>query len=455
MALNYKVLAQDIIENVGGKDNIRAMEHCATRLRLMLKDDSLFNKAAIDDMDGVKGVLHKAGQFQIILGTGTVNQVYNEAEKLVDNKGNVKDEAYDDMTVVQKIVRVFGDIFIPIIPVIIASGILMGLRSFMVNLGWLTEGSFWFGFSQILTDTPFAFLPALVGWSAMKRFGGTPIFGFIIGLMLVHNFLPSAGAVGRGNLEPLFVDLFGFEATVVGYQGSVLPVLGIAFVVAYLEKKIRKIVPDALDLVLTPFIVMTIGLFIGLFMVGPVARILETGVADLFGFLFTLPLGIGGFLIAGLQQVLVITGLHHALWVIDINFLEQMGENLYQPIRSAAVAGQAGAVTAFAIFAKGKKMKALAISSAVSAWFGITEPAIFGVNLINFWPFIFGLIGSALGGMYSSLVGLAGDGMGIAVIPGFLLHLDGTMFHYVMVNLIAGLVPFILSVIWIKKKGNI
>ncbi|MGR9047540.1 PTS transporter subunit EIIC [Halobacillus faecis] len=454
MGLNYAKTAKDIMENVGGVDNIKAMEHCATRLRIMLKDEDQFNREKIEDIKGVKGVLFKAGQFQIILGTGTVNEVYREAEKLGSTTGGVKEEAYNNMSPLQKLIRVFGDIFIPIIPVIVASGILMGLRSFLTNLGWLEDDTFWYKFSQILTDTPFAFLPALVGWSAMKRFGGTPIFGFIIGLMLVHPILPSGGAVGRGNLEPILVSLFGFESSIVGYQGSVIPVLGVAFIAAYLEKRIRKIIPDSLDLIITPFIVMTVGLFIGLFAIGPVARLLESSVVDLFQMLFTLPVGIGGLIIGSLQQVLVITGLHHALWVIDINFLQQTGENIYQPIRSAAVAGQAGAVLAFALFAKNRKQKALAYSAAVSAWFGITEPAIFGINLVNFWPFIFGLIGSGIGAMYSAAIGLTGSGMGIAVIPGILLHLDGSMLQYTIVNVIAGGIPFVLTTLFLKKKNR-
>lgn len=455
MALNYSKMAKEIIENVGGLENVKGMEHCATRLRLMLFDKDKFNKEAIESIEGVKGTFYNSGQFQIILGTGVVNQVYKEAEKLGTATGGIKEAVYNDMSPLQKIVRVFGDIFIPIIPVIIASGILMGLRSFLTHLGVLAPGTFWYKFSQILTDTPFAFLPALVGWSAMKRFGGTPIFGFIIGLMLVHSILPSAGAVGRGNVEPIIVSLFGFNTKVVGYQGSVIPVLGVAFIAAFIEKRIRKIIPNSLDFIVTPFVVMTIGLFTGLFIIGPVARLIESGVVSLFQYLFTLPFGIGGFLVGGLQQALVITGLHHALWVIDINFLSETGFNLYQPIRSAAVAGQAGAVLAFAIFSRNKKEKALSISAAVSAWLGITEPAIFGVTLVNFWPFLFGLLGSALGGMYSAAIGLAGSGMGIAVIPGYLLHLHGTVLHYTIVNLIAGGVPFILSYLFIKKrKGN-
>jgi len=447
----YRKAANEIIDNVGGLENIESVQHCMTRLRLTLKDRSKVNDDDLRNVDKVKGINDSAGQVQIVLGTGVVNKVYKEMDSILDEEGKENVEVKGG-TFLQRISRLFGDIFIPIIPVIIASGVLMGVRSYLLQAELLADGSPWFQVLAILIDTGFAFLPALVAWSATKKFGGSPVLGIVLGLMLISPIFPAAGAVGRGNAEPLMISLAGINFALKSYHGSILVAVVAGWLLSFTEEKIRKIVPDVLDMILTPIFTLAISFFVIIFGIGPVVQVLEEFIVSSFSYLFTIPLGIGGFLVGGLQQALVITGLHHALWVIDINFLEEAGVNLYQPVRNAAVLGQAGAVMAFAIFAKDKKLKSLSVAAAVAALFGITEPAIFGATLIYGLPFIFGMIGSAVGGMFSTAISLAAPGMGAAGIPGMLYFLGDGFFLYLIQSLITIAIPLVLTTWFIKKN---
>ncbi|WDC84254.1 PTS transporter subunit EIIC [Caloramator sp. mosi_1] len=330
----------------------------------------------------------------------------------------------------------------------------MGIRSYLQGANLLNTNSPWYSILAILIDTGFTFLPALVAWSATKKFGGTPVLGIVIGLMLISSNLPAAGAVGRGKAQPLMVSLLGVKFALKGYQGSVLVAVLAGWLVSFVEEKVRKFVPNVVDMILTPILTLTITLFIILFGIGPVTRLLEEMIVAIFRFLFTLPLGIGGFIIGGLQQILVITGLHHALWIIDINFLDKTGFNLYQPVRNASVLGQAGACMAFAIFARNKQLKTNSIASTISALFGITEPAIFGTTLVYGIPFMFGVLGSAIGGLFSTSIGLAAPGMGTAGIPGILYFLGSNkLYLYLLQSIITIAVPLVLTAFYIKKKN--
>lgn len=448
----FVAVAQELIDKVGGIDNIQSVQHCMTRLRLTLKDRGLVRDDELKEMQFVKGVNDSSGQFQVIFGTGIVNKVYKEVNKIFEAEGKEEIEAKGG-NAVQKISRLFGDIFIPIIPVIVASGVLMGVRSYLTGAGILATDSAWYQVLAILIDTGFSFLPALVAWSATKKFGGSPALGIVLGLMLISPILPAAGAVGRGNIEPLMVNFMGISFALKSYHGSVLVAVVAGWLVSFIEEKIRKLVPNVVDMILTPILTLAIAFFIIIFGMGPVVQILEGLLVSAFNFLFTISFGIGGFIVGGLQQLLVITGLHHALWVIDINFLEEFGTNLYQPVRNASVLGQAGACMAFALFAKDNKLKSNSVASTVAALFGITEPAIFGTTLVYGIPFLFGMLGSAAGGMFSTAIGLAAPGMGAAGIPGILYFIGEGLPLYLIQSAITIIVPLFLTSMYIKKKG--
>jgi len=389
----------------------------------------------------------------VILGTGTVNKIYEEVTNLginSSNKGEQAQEAAKSGTKFQRAIRTFGDVFVPIIPALVATGLFMGLRGLVMQEQILAL----FGatpadvsenfilFTQILTDTAFIFLPALVAWSTFRVFGGSPIIGLVLGLMLVSPALPNAWNVAGGTVEPIM--FFGF-IPVLGYQGSVLPAFIAGIIGATLEKQIRKRVPDAFDLIVTPFLTLLIMIFLSLFVIGPIFHTIEEVI--LAGTIAVLewPFGISGFLIGGLNQIIVVSGVHHVFNMLEISLLESLGYNPYNAIVTCSTAAQGGAALAVGLKSKSKKLKALALPSSLSAFLGITEPAIFGVNLRYGKPFIMGLIGGAVGGFFASIFGLKATGMAITVIPGTLLYLNGQILLYLLVNIIAIATAFVLT----------
>ncbi|MFB4213202.1 sucrose-specific PTS transporter subunit IIBC [Shouchella sp. JSM 1781072] len=463
---NNRKIAEEIIAAVGGSDNIKSIAHCATRLRVMVYDEEKIEKEKVEDIDKVKGAYFNSGQYQIILGTGTVNQIYEQIEKIGvtgSSKEDQKQETKNQGNWFQRMIRTFGDVFVPIIPVLVATGLFMGLRGLLMqeqilSLVGLTPETIpdnFLLFTEILTDTAFAFLPALIAWSAFRVFGGSPNIGIVLGLMLVNPALPNAWAVGDGSADP--ITFFGF-IDVSGYQASVLPAFIAGFLGAKLEKAIRKRVPEALDLIMTPFFTLLIMITLALFVIGPVFGAVESIVMSGVLFLLEVPFGISGLVIGFFHQLIVITGVHHIFNFLEVQLLDQLGANPFNAIITAAIAAQAGAALAVGLKTRHKKLKALALPSSFSAFLGITEPAIFGVNLRYGKPFVMGLIGGGAGGFFASLVGLAGTGMAITVIPGTLLYLDGQLLLYILTNLIAAGVAFGLT--WFfgysdKKKAEI
>lgn len=450
---DYRVTAQRIIELSGGLDNLASIQHCMTRLRMEVKDRGLVKEDEIKSLKLVKGLIDSGGQVQIILGTGIVNKVYRETNAIFEESGKTQEVKAQGGNFLQRISRLFGDIFIPIIPVIVASGVLMGIRTYLTGSGILEADTAWFKVAAILIDTGFSILPALVCWSAAKKFGGNPVFGFVLGMMLLSGNLPAAGAVGKGNAQPLLIEMFGFQFRLIGYQGSVLIAIFGGWLLAKMENLVRKIVPNVIDMILTPILTLGACLFIILFGAGPVIQVLEGWLVQFFRMVLLLPFGLGGFITAALQQVLVITGMHHGLWVIDINFLEETGRNMYQPIRNAGMLGQAGACLAFALFAKDVQQRANSAAATTGAMFGITEPTIFGTTLVYGFPFIFGMIGAGFAGMFAMLTGLSAPGMGAGCIPGMLYYLDGGMGLYLISSGIAMIIPFVLTMLFMKRKG--
>ena len=428
-------VAARIAECVGGMANIRSAEHCATRLRLILNDKSKIDEKAIEAIDGVKGQFFAAAQYQIILGTGFVDKVY---EALVHQNtslagGSNKEAAYDEMTIAQKISRTFGDVFVPIIPVLVATGLFMGLRGMTLSLGMEFSENF-LRMSQILTDTAFAFLPALVCWSTMKKFGGTPVIGIVLGLMLVAPQLPNAYAIAGGEAQPIMMDVLGINVPVVGYQGSVLPALVLGIFAANMQKLCKRFVPDVVDLIVTPFVTLLVSMLLGLLVVGPIMHIVEAAVFGAVRAFLEMPFGIGGFIVGGVHQVIVVSGVHHVFNALEVQLLAATGRDAFNAIITGAIVAQGGAAVAVAVKTKDVKKRALYISSVIPAFLGITEQAIFGINLRFMKPFLYALVGGAFAGGLASFMHLAGTGMGITVLPGTLLYLDN-MLPYLMVNL--------------------
>ncbi len=466
-------VARLIERYVGGMDNVRSAEHCATRLRLIVNDKSKIDEKAIENIDGVKGQFFAAQQYQIILGTGFVDKVTDEFIKLKPGLagGGNKEAAYEQMSLMQKVSRTLGDVFVPIIPVLVATGLFMGLRGATQSLGAEFSPSVLL-LSQVLTDTAFAFLPALVCWSTMKKFGGTPVIGIVLGLMLVFPALPNAYVVGgfANELEslgltwqeaakiadyagkvPIPVDIFGFTVPLVGYQGSVLPALVLGIFAAKLQHWLKTFVPDIIDLIVTPFLTLFISMLLGLLVVGPIMHGIEQAVFGAVQAFLAMPFGIGGLVVGGLQQVIVVFGVHHVFNALEVQLLASTGVDPFNAIITGAIVAQGGAAVAVAMKTKDKKKRALYISSAVPAFLGITEPAIFGINLRFMKPFIYGLVGGACAGTVASLMGLAGTGMGITVIPGTLLYIN-QLPQYILVNVIGFAVAFGLTFTLFKTE---
>lgn len=437
-------VAKLITKYVGGIENVRNAEHCATRLRLIINDKSKLDEKAIEAIDGVKGQFFAAAQYQIILGTGFVDKVFNEFIKGTDfgNTTN-KEEAYAQMTIVQKISRTLGDVFVPIIPVLVATGLFMGLRGAAQSLGVQFSENL-LRMSQILTDTAFAFLPALVCWSTTKRFGGTPVIGIVLGLMLVAPQLPNAYAIAGGEAQPIPMDILGLTVPVVGYQGSVLPALVLGIFAAKLQNWLKKFVPDVIDLIVTPFLTLLVSMILGLLVVGPIMHTLELFIFGAVEAFLELPFGIGGLVVGGLQQVIVVFGVHHVFNALEVQLLATTGVDPFNAIITGAIVAQGGAAVAVAAKTKNPKKRALYISSAVPAFLGITEPAIFGINLRFMKPFLYALVGGAAAGTAAGIMHLAGTGMGITVLPGMLLYLDHLL-AYFLVNAIGFGVAFALT----------
>lgn len=441
-----------MVEAIGGKENISSFAHCATRLRIMVVDKDKIDKDKVDNIEKVKGTMFNSGQFQIIFGTGTVNKVYEAVQGLggvsESSVSDMKKEAAKQGNIVQRISRTFGDIFVPIIPVLVATGLFMGLRGLLTNENLLkllgtkpdSINPNFLLYTQVLTDTAFIILPALVAWSAFKVFGGSPV----LGSMLISSSLPNAYQVASGDAHPIMFFKF---IPVVGYQGTVLPALFVGMIGAKLEKRLRKVIPDALDLLLTPFLVFLIMSTLGLFIIGPVFHSLETYILKATEWILSLPLGIGG-----LQQLIVVTGVHHVFNFLEIQLLAKDGFNQFNPLLSAAVAGQFGAVLAVGVKTKDAKLKALALPSALSAALGITEPAIYGVNLIKGKgkPFLMGLAGGAAGGFLASIFGLKASGMAVTVLPGILLFLNAQLPLYLISIIVGAGVSFVLTHTFVK-----
>ena len=452
--MNNTEIAKKVIEALGGRENVNSVAHCATRLRVMVKDEAKINKDAIENLEKVQGAFFNSGQYQIIFGTGTVNKMYDEVVALglpTSSKDEMKEEAGKQGNWFQRAIRTFGDVFVPLLPAIVATGLFMGIRGAIVQdqvlaLFGTTAEAFkatnFYTYSVVLTDTAFAFFPALICWSAFRVFGGNPLLGLVLGLMMVNSSLPNAWAVASGDAQPIL--FFGF-IKVVGYQNSVLPAFFVGLTGAKLEKWLRKRIPDVLDLLLVPFLTFLVMSILALFVIGPVFHEVESYVKVATVWLLSLPMGLGGLILGGVHQVIVVTGVHHIFNLLEANLVTSTGSDPLNAIITAAMTAQLGATLAVGVKTKNPKIKALAFPAALSAGLGITEPAIFGINLRYGKPFIMGLIAGAAGGWLANILGLAGTSFGITIIPGTLLYINGQLLKYVFMVLVTTALGFGLT----------
>lgn len=444
--MNNTQIAKEVIEALGGRENVRSVAHCATRLRVMVVDEGKIDKDKAENIEKVQGAFFNSGQYQIIFGTGTVNKIYDEVVALglpTATTGEQKAEAAKQGNGFQRAIRTFGDVFVPIIPAIVATGLFMGLRGLLAAFGYTLPEDLNV-YSQILTDTAFIVLPALVVWSTFRVFGGNQTIGIVLGMMLIAGQLPNAWVVANGgDVVPL--KFFGF-IPVVGLQGSVLPAFIIGLVGAKFEKAVRKVVPDVLDLLVTPFVTLFVMSILGLFVIGPVFHVVENYILAGTQAILHLPMGLGGLLIGGVHQVIVVSGVHHIFNFLEAQLVANTGANPFNAIITAAMTAQGAATVAVGVKTKNPKLKALAFPAALSAFLGITEPAIFGVNLRFRKPFLLSLIAGAIGGAFASILGLAGNGMGVTIIPGATLYVgNGQLLQYILMVAVSFALGFALT----------
>lgn len=448
----YDKTIDQLLEVVGGQDNIKNFEHCATRLRVVLKDDSQLDKEKADGIEGSKGYFYSTGQHQFVFGTGTVNEVTEELKQHLGqshqtNDSDMKEDVYANLNPVQKFVRILADILVPLIPALVTTGLLMGVRGLLVELG-MTMTDDVAALFAVLTDTAFGFLPVLIAYSATRKFGGNPIIGIVVGLMMVAPQLPNAYDVRGGSASP--ITIFGID--VYGYQGSIFPAIIAGWLVSKLERWLRTWVPKIMDLIVTPFLTITITIAAILFVLGPVIQVIETFVINGIVTLINAPFGIGYIIFGAAQQLIVITGLHHSLGLIEISLLSDTGLNVIQPLTTVSMAGQFGAAIGTAFLMRDQVKRTNMISAAVPTLFGITEPLLFGVNLRSLRIFASGMIGGAAGGLLIYIFNLAATGMGITFIPGLLLYTGSlsALTQYIIVTLVAFAVGFVL--VWLQGK---
>ncbi|MEH7815977.1 PTS system trehalose-specific EIIBC component [Bacillus velezensis] len=451
--------ARQIAEAVGGIENFEAATHCVTRLRFALIDETKVNQKMLDAIDIVKGSFAVNGQFQVVIGQGTVNKVYAELVKETGmgeaSKDDVKKAAAQNMNPLQRAVKTLADIFIPILPAIVTAGLLMGLNNILT-----AEGIFYSAKSivqvypqwadlanmiNLIAGTAFAFLPALIGWSAVKRFGGSPLLGIVLGLMLVHPDLLNAwgyGAAEQSGDIPVW-NLFGLEVQKVGYQGQVLPILLASYLLARLELFLTKRTPEGIQLlVVAPVTFLVIG-FLSFVIIGPITFAIGNALTAGLIAVFSQFSAIGGLLYGGLYSALVITGMHHTFLAVDLQLIgSKLGGTFLWPMLALSNIAQGSAALAMMLITKDKKQRGLSLTAGISAYLGITEPAIFGVNLRYKFPFVIAMISSGIAGMFISVKGVLASSVGVGGVPGIFSIMSQYWGPFAIGMLIVLILPF-------------
>ena len=460
--MDYAKIASQVIENVGGKENIKSVAHCATRLRLQLKNNDLRNEEVISDIEGVKGVFLTQSQFQIIFGSGLVNLVCNEVQKQLGTivETAEEDEKEEKGNLLQQFVKMLSDIFVPIIPAIVAGGLLMGLNNI------LTSGMFdgksiidlypqWKGLATAINtfaNAPFVFLPVLIGFSATKKFGGNPFLGAAMGMIMVHPDLLNAYSIGV--VEPPIWDIFGFQIEAIGYQGTVLPVLAVSFILAFIEKRLHLVTPTWLDNLTTPLLSIMVTSFLTFICVGPVLReagnLLAAGITWVYNTLGF----VGGGLFGLAYAPICLTGMHHSFIAIETQLIAEVaktGGSFIFTTASMNKVAQGAAVIAVLCLTKNEKMKSICSASGVSALLGITEPAMFGVTLKLKYPFYAAIIGSGVGSAYCAGTRVLAQAMGAAGIPGIISMKPDDYMNFIIGLALSMAVSATLTIVFWKK----
>ncbi|WP_414053062.1 sucrose-specific PTS transporter subunit IIBC [Macrococcus animalis] len=473
--MDYNQVSKDILAAIGGKENIDAMAHCSTRLRLALKDESIVDQKALDNMDAVKGTFSSAGQYQIIIGAGTVNTVFNEMSKITGmdaaTKSEVASKSTKKMNPLQQFVKMLSDIFVPIIPAIVAGGLLMGLNNLLT-----AEGLFYPGkttviqampqfagladFINMLANAPFVFLPILIGFSAAKRFGGNPYLGAALGMILVHPALLNGydfpKYIAAGKEIPAW-DLLGLKVQSVGYQGQVLPILVASWILATIEKNLRKITPSWLDNLTTPLISLFVTGFLTFLFVGPLTRSAGNYLTGGLTWMYETGGLFGGLVFGLLYAPIVITGMHHSFIAVETTLIADIaktGGSFIFPIAAMNNVSQGAATLAVLFITKNEKLKGISSAAGISALLGITEPAMFGVNLKLRYPFIGAIIGSGLGAAYIGLMQVKARALGAAGLPGFISIVGKDWTNYFIAMAIAMVTAFVVTFVLSKRPKN-
>lgn len=452
--MDYNKCASEILDAIGGKDNLASAAHCATRLRLVIADNGKVKKAVLENIDGVKGVFEAAGQLQVIIGTGTVNKVYDEFIKLAGveaaSKDDVKKAAAAKAPWYKRAVKTLGDIFVPIIPAIVATGLLCGLLGGLSKAFPDMAGTPIYTLLDIFSNAALTFLPILIAVSAAKIFGANIYLGAVIGMIMIHPSLVNAWSVGGGTETSTLWSWFGlWNIQNTGYQGHVIPVVIAVLLLSVIEKWLHKRVPEMFDLFVTPLVSVLITGFLTMTVIGPVFSQLETWVLAGAQWLISIPFGIGSFLMGAAYAPTVVAGVHHMYNAIELSMLANNGMNTWMPIATAANVAQGAAALAVAVKTRNRKIKSMALPASLSAFMGITEPAIFGVNVRFVKPLVAGMIGGACGAAIASVMGVYATANGVTGLFGFLITTD-TFIGYLLTFVVATVVAFVLS--WILYK---
>lgn len=461
--------ANAIVAAVGGLDNINAATHCVTRLRFALDDEDKVDHDALDNMAIVKGSFSTNGQFQVVIGQGTVDKVHAAMVKETGvgeaTKEEVKEAGGKKQNPLQRGIKVLADIFIPILPAIVTAGLLMGLNNILANGGIFAEESViemypqWSGIADminIIANTAFTFLPALIGWSAVKRFGGNELLGVVLGLILVHPDLLNAWAYGDALKEggvPTW-NLFGMEVDKMGYQGQVLPVLFASWLLAKIEIFLKKRVIDSLQLLVVAPIALLVTGFLTFIIIGPVTFTIGNWITDGLVAVFDQFAILGGLVYGAIYAPLVITGMHHTFLAVDLQLIGSTGSTFLWPILALSNIAQGSAAFAMMLAARDEKLKGLAGTSGISAWLGITEPALFGVNLRFRYPFVAAIIGSAIAGAFITMQRVLASSIGVGGVPGvFSIVPEGWTSFFIGMAIVI-VVPFLITYVIAKRKLN-
>lgn len=462
--MDYKNAASGVIDAIGGKENVVSAAHCATRLRLVIADDEKVDKKTLENVEGVKGVFAAQGQLQIIFGTGAVNKVYDEFITLsgveAASKAEVKEQAAKKGNPFQRAIKTLGDIFVPIIPAIVASGLLMGLMSGISAAVPSLADNGTFQLISLFANAAFVFLPVLIAMSAAKTFGGNQYLGAVIGMIMIHTNLvnawsyvsyladPAGNAAIGAQLKTYSVWFGLYSVNNVGYQGHVIPVVIAVWFMCFLEKKLHKVVPEMFDLFVTPLVTVLVTGYLTLTIIGPVFATVENGILGFVTALIAIPFGIGAFAMGAIYAPTVVLGIHHMYNALEAGMISSMGYDTWMPIASAANVAQGAACLAVALRTKNAKLKDMALPASLSAFLGITEPSIFGVNLRFMKPFIAACIGGACGACVSSILKVSSNAYGITGLFGFLTTIGHTG-GYAITIAVAFVVAFAIS--WVLK----